>query len=79
MDRIDAASGWTSEGLGIAIRMRHGDLAPASRAPYFLRWAAVFLGVSLLVVLASIAGWLAWRALARRSQETATQDHTARA
>ncbi|MFT4038617.1 MAG: hypothetical protein QM692_10590 [Thermomicrobiales bacterium] len=67
MDRIDDTAGWTAEGLGIAIRMQGGDLAPQSRKPYILRIAGVVLGVVGLLAALSVAGWLAWRTLARRN------------
>lgn len=66
MDTIDDSSGWATEGLGIAIRMQGGDLAHRSRVPFYLRWAAVILGATLLLILASVAGWFAWRTLAHR-------------
>lgn len=72
MDRIDDTSGWTAEGLGIAIRMQGGDLAPQSRKPYILRVVGVVLGIAGLLAVLSVAGWLAWRTIARRAAGAAS-------
>lgn len=73
MDSIDDNSGWTAEGLGIAIRMRDGDLARRPRTPFYLRWVAVLLSVMTLAILMGVAGWFAWRSLARGEEEEAAQ------
>ncbi|MCA9879222.1 MAG: hypothetical protein KC442_15630 [Thermomicrobiales bacterium] len=74
MDTIDDSSGWATEGLGIAIRMQGGDLAQRSRLAFYLRWTAVILSATLLLVLASVTGWFAWRALTRGAEEPVEAD-----
>lgn len=75
MDRIDDSPEWSSEGLGIAIRMQHGDFGRESRTPFYLRLAAVLLSVITLAILLGVGGWYAWRSLARRTaEEAATPD-----
>ncbi|MCA9863421.1 MAG: hypothetical protein R2853_02480 [Thermomicrobiales bacterium] len=75
MNRIDDSPEWSPEGLGIAIRMQHGDFGRESRPPVYLRVAAVLLSVTTLAILLGVAGWYAWRSLARRNaQEAATPD-----
>jgi hypothetical protein len=76
MDRIDDSAEWSAEGLGIAIRMQHGDFGRESRTPFYLRLAAVLLSVTTLAILLGVAGWYAWRSLARRAaeEEAATPD-----
>lgn len=69
MDRIDDSPEWSSEGLGIAIRMQHGDFGRESRTPFYLRLAAVLLSVITLAILLGVGGWYAWRSLARRTAE----------
>jgi hypothetical protein len=71
MNRIDDSPEWSPEGLGIAIRMQHGDFGKQSRVPYPLRVAAVLLSVTFLAILMGIGGWFAWRSLARRKAEEA--------
>lgn len=79
MKRVDDSSEWSSEGLGIAIRMQHGDFGRESKTPFYLRLAAVILSVTTLAILLGVAGWYAWRSLARRAAaEAATSDTTAR-
>ncbi|MBL8128863.1 MAG: hypothetical protein U0Z70_06715 [Thermomicrobiales bacterium] len=75
MKRIDESAEWSAEGLGIAIRMQHGDFGRESRTPFYLRLAAVILSVTTLAILMGVAGWYAWRSLARRAaEEAATRD-----
>lgn len=69
MNRIDDSPEWSSEGLGIAIRMQHGDFGRQSRTPFYLRLAAVLLSVTTLGILLGVGGWYAWRSLARRNAE----------
>ena len=76
MDRIDESTEWSAEGLGIAIRMQHGDFGRKSPAPFYLRLAAVLLSVTTLAVLLGIGGWYAWRSLARRNAEEASAPDT---
>jgi hypothetical protein len=79
MDRIDDSQEWSAEGLGIAIRMQHGDFGRKSRTPFYLRLAAVLLSVITLAILLGVGGWYAWRSLARRTaHEEAAPDSTAR-
>jgi hypothetical protein len=80
MNRIDDSPEWSAEGLGIAIRMQHGDFGREPRTPFYLRLAAVLLSVTTLAILLGVAGWYAWRSLARRAaeEEAATPEPTAR-
>ena len=69
MDRIDESAQWSEEGLGIAIRMQHGDFGRGSRTPFYLRLAAVLLSVTTLAILLGVGGWYAWRSYTRRAAE----------
>ncbi|MFN8663618.1 MAG: hypothetical protein U0075_17130 [Thermomicrobiales bacterium] len=76
MNRIDDSPEWSAEGLGIAIRMQHGDFGRESRTPFYLRLAAVVLSVTTLAILLGVGGWYAWRSLARRTAEDASASGT---
>ena len=79
MNRIDDSAEWSTEGLGIAIRMQHGDFGRKPPTPFYLRLAAVLFSVTTLGILLGVAGWYAWRSLARRtSEEEAAPDAIAR-
>ena len=75
MDRIDESPEWSSEGLGIAIRMQHGDFGREPRTPFYLRLAAVLFSVTTLGILLGVAGWYAWHSLARRAEEEESAGH----
>lgn len=75
MNGVDESPEWSSEGLGIAIRMQHGDFGQEPRTPFYLRLAAVLFSVTILAILMGVAGWYAWRSLVRRSAgDAATPD-----
>jgi hypothetical protein len=76
MDRIDDSAEWSAEGLGIAIRMQHGDFGRKPRTHYYLRLAAALLSITILAILMGIGGWYAWRSLARRKTEEAAMPDT---
>ena len=72
MDRIDDTSGWTAEGLGIAIRMQGGDRAPQSRKPYRMRAVGGALGIAGQLAVLGVARLRAWPTIARRAAGAAS-------
>jgi hypothetical protein len=64
----ESFDGWTSEGLGIALRMTSGDLA---RNPHRGRWLMVGIGVAVLLGCLVIGGLalIASRWLQARSRD----------
>ncbi len=76
MDRIDDSAEWSAEGLGIAIRMQHGDFGRKTPTPFYLRLIAVLLSVTTLAILLGIGVWYAWRSLSRRNAAEAAGPDT---